>query len=159
VGYNRTKRFLVKISESNRSWLVYDVKDLGFTPYNRTGIQCDSKNRVWGMSGIETGVFFADPPHFFIFDGEKATLLSCEGEVRFSDPQITIDHNDYVWSAGVSVDEVTGGSSLGVWIDEQWFPFDAFVFGGSRVKTVKEDPNHRIWFGTSNGVYIRQKTD
>ena len=58
-----------------------------------------------------------------------------------------IDHNDYVWGV------VRG--SVGVWVDEQWTQFDNSEFGGSNICVIKEDPDHRIWFGTENGIYIR----
>ena len=142
------KGYLVKIS--NDKWNVYDETNLGFKPYYFGGIQCDSKNRLWGAIDYSLSSTWISPsPHYFIFDGEHATLLSCGDNIRGGGlPKITIDNNDYVWCFGVS-------SACGVWIDRQWKQFDRSVFGGSSVWVIKEAPDHRIWFGTENGIYIR----
>jgi len=148
VGNYVNQRYLVKIS--NDTWKVYDKKDLGFTPWYGGSIQCDSKNRVWGMIGIMGGSYYNPPPHFFIFNGEKETLLTCNNlnNVYFRSPKVTIDHNDYVWCFGA-------GSICGIWIDEQWKQIYSSAFSESSVWVIKEGPDHRIWLGTENGIYIR----
>lgn len=96
VSYN----CLIKIS--NDKLRVYDEKDLGFKPYNIGNIQFDSKNQLWGV--IDYSHFsstISNIPDFFIFDGEKITLLLCYNNNIFMMPEITIDHNDYVWCYGV----------------------------------------------------------
>ena len=141
--------YLVKIS--NDKWNVYDENDLGFTPYYLGGIQCDSKNRLWGAIDYSlSGTWVSPPPHFFIFDGQQTTLLSCGDDISIRHSKIMIDSNDYVWCFG-------SGSVCGVWIDEQWTQLDNSEFGGSSVWVIKEAPNRRIWFGTTNGIYIRNK--
>jgi ligand-binding sensor domain-containing protein len=143
--------FLVKIS--NEKWNLYGEKDLGFKPYYLGGIQCDSKNRLWGTLDYSlSSTWISLSPHFFIFDEKNTTQLSCGDNVRIGSPRtgITIDNNDYVWCFGIS-------SVCGVWIGEQWLQFDNSEFGGSNVWVIKEDRNHKIWFGTENGIYVRAK--
>jgi len=142
-----TQGYLVKIS--NDTWTIYDEKDLGFKPYYFGGIQCDSKNRLWGAIDYSLSSTWVSPsPHFFIFDGKQATTLSCEEDIHIGGrPRVTIDNNDYVWSYGL-------GSACGVWIGEQCKQFDSSVFGGSNPWIIKEDSNHKLWFGTENGIYI-----
>jgi len=144
-----TQSYLVKIS--NDKWTVYDEKDFGFTPYYFGGIQCDSKNRLWGTIDYSLSNTWISPsPHFFIFDGKRATTLSCGDSIRVGGrPQVTIDSNDYVWCFGI-------GMICGVWIGEQWKQIDSSVFGGSNVWVIKEDSNRRLWFGTENGIYINK---
>jgi ligand-binding sensor domain-containing protein len=143
--------YLVKIS--NDKWEIYDENDLGFTPFYFGGIQCDSKNRLWGAINYSPSSFWVSPaPHFFIFDGTQTTSLSCGDGIRVGGlPQITVDMNDYVWCFGVA-------SVCGVWIDEQWTPFDRSEFGGSSAWVIKEAPNRSIWIGTENGIYIRKSS-
>ena len=149
-----SQAYLVKIS--NDQWTAYYEKDLGFI---RGGpiysIQFDSRNRLWG--GIDftySSLSYAPPPHFFIFDGNKTTQLSCGNYVTTSlRPKITIDKNDYVWCLGIEY-------IFGVWINEKWTQFDeSKLFGGESVRAVKEDLNGRMWFGTRNGIYIRNNTE
>ena len=130
--------YLVKISKDN--WNVYTGKELGFTPYWWGNIQCDSKNRLWGTISYALSSYSGPHfPHFFIFDGEKTTLLSYDDI-----PEINVDNNDYVWYFGGAL-----------WIGNRWIQLDISEFGGSRVTVIKEAPDHRIWFGTENGIYIR----
>ena len=142
--------YLVRIS--NDKWNVFDENDLGFKPYYFGGIQCDSKNRLWGEIDYSLSSTWVSPsPHFFIFDGKNTTQLSCGDNIRISSSRagITIDNNDYVWS-----------SVGGVWIGERWKQFD-FDFNGEYagvgVWAIKEDVKHRIWFGTEDGIYIQSQ--
>ena len=142
--------YLVKISTDR--WDIYDENDLGFKPYYFGGIQCDSKNRLWGAIDYSLSDTWVSPsPHFFIFDEKQTTPLSCGNDVRVTLPRITIDNNDDVWCYGV-------GSVWGVWIGEQWKQLDNSVFGGANPWIIKEATDHRIWFGTENGIYIRSVT-
>jgi ligand-binding sensor domain-containing protein len=135
-----TQSYLVKIS--NDKWDVYDENDFGFSPYYLAGIQCDSKNRVLvAISYMLSSTIDPSRPSLFIFDGKKATQLSRGDNIPLS--KITIDHKDNILCFG------------GVWIGEQWRPIDRSRFGESSGLVVKEDPYHRIWFGTEDGIYIR----
>ena len=137
LGETVTMGCLVKIS--NGKWNIYTEKELGFQPYWCGGIQCDSKNRLWGSISYflssSSGPHF---PHFIIFDGKKTTLLSYDDLTK-----ISVDSNDYVWYFG------------GLWIGNRWTQLDNSEFGGSSVRVVKEAPDHRIWFGTEDGIYIK----
>jgi len=140
--------YLVKFS--NDKWEVFDKNDLGFTPYQFGGIQCDSKNRLWGAIDYSLSSFIVSPrPHFFIFDGKNTTQLSIgdnmSGNARSG---ITIDHNEYVWCFGPVC-------NCGVWIDEQWTQLDRKEFRNSSAWVIKEAPDHRMWFGTEDGIYIQ----
>ena len=139
--------YLVKIS--NDRWDVFDKIDFGFTPYYFGEIQFDSKNRLWGAIDYSLSSTMINFPHFFIFDGEKSTQLSCGDYWRNAGSLsgFTIDHNDYVWCFE--------GSTNGVWIDEKWSILGSSAFNGSKVWVIKEDRDHKIWFGTGNGIYIK----
>ena len=142
--------YLVEISDDK--WNLYGEKELGFTPYYLGGIQCDSRNRLWGTLDYSLSSTWVSPfPHFFIFNGINSTQLSCGDTIRVGSPRagITIDNNDYAWCYGI-------GSVCGVWVDEKWTELDVSAFGGSNVWVIKEDRNHKIWFGTENGIYIRE---
>lgn len=141
--------YLVKIS--NDEWNIYDKNDFGFSPYYLGGIQCDGKNRLWVTIDYSLAATVASPPpHFFIFDGKHTSQLSCRQNMGFGDRRtgLIIDHNDYVWCFGV-------GAICGVWINEQWTQFDDSEFEGERIWVIKEDPNHRLWFGMENGIYVQ----
>ena len=141
-----TQSYLVKIS--NDKWDVYGEKDFGFTPYYLAGIQCDSKNRVWvNISYVLSSTIDPSRPTLFIFDGKKADILSSCSFISF------IDHNDNAWGLGCR----DGKTGWGVWIDEQWKQFNSFKPGESGGLVIKEDPYHRIWFGTEDGIYISEK--
>ena len=130
--------YLVKIS--NDILNVYTEKELGFMPYWWGAIQCDSENRLWGtISYILSSYSGPHFPHFFIFDGKETTLLSYDDISG-----ITIDNDNVWWFGGA------------LWIDNRWIQLDISEFGGSRVRVVKEAPDHRIWFGTENGIFIRE---
>jgi ligand-binding sensor domain-containing protein len=143
--------YLVKIS--NDKWNLYGEKELGFKPYYLGGIQCDSKNRLWGTIDYSLSSTWISPsPHFFIFNGNNSVQLSCGDNIRIGSPRtgITIDKNDYAWCFGI-------GAVCGVWVGEKWTELDVSEFEGSSVWVIKEDRNRRIWFGTENGIYIREK--
>jgi hypothetical protein len=139
--------YLVKIS--NDQWTMYTDKELGFKPYYLGGIQCDSKDRLWGTIDYSFSSSWISPsPHFYIFDGKKSTLLSCGDDMRFGgSPKLTIAQNDYIWCYGIS-------SVCGVWVDEKWHPIERSELGGSSAWAIKEAPNHRIWIGTEDGIFI-----
>ena len=139
---------LVKITNGNMR--VYDEKDLGFKPYSISDILFDSKNHLWGMIDYSySSSIIPNAPDFFIFDGEKTTLLSCNDNVHFSMPEITIDHKDNVWCYGFI-------SAYGVWIDKNWTKIDFSEYGEIRsILAMKESSDHKIWFGTEDGIYIR----
>jgi len=139
---------LVKIS--GEKWNVYTEKELGFMSYNMGGIQLDSKNRLWGAIDYSlSSVILVGSPNFFIFDGKQTTQLSSGNYFNTNGhTQITIDNKDNVWYFGI-------GTASGVWIGEQWKPFDNSVLGGLNPWIIKEDPKGRLWFGTENGIYIR----
>jgi ligand-binding sensor domain-containing protein len=141
---------LVKISDDKMR--VYDEKDLGFSPYKISDIQFDSKNHIWGVIDYSmSSVINLNAPHFFIFDSEKTTFLSCDNNNTFMMPQITIDHNDYVWCYGFI-------SAYGVWINKHWTKIDFSEFGEIRsIWAIKEAPDHKIWFGTEDGIYIKKE--
>ena len=142
LGEYVNQSYLVKIS--NDKWEVFDENDFGFKPYWHGGIQCDSRNRV--LAGISYFLSSFSGPHFpdfFIFDGKKTTQLSRGDNISLS--ETIINHKDYVLCFG------------GVWIGEQWRRLDSSEFGGSSVRAVKEDPYHRIWVGTEDGIYISEK--
>ena len=142
--------YLVKIS--NDEWTVYDENDLGFEPCYFGGIQFDSRDRLWGVIDYSlSSPRQSPPPHFFIFDGNNTTLLSCGNNYYSMLPKITIDSNDYVWCFGLA-------STCGVWINEQWTQFDRSKFGGESVWVIKEDHKGRIWFG-GKGVYTLTKNE
>ena len=142
--------YLIKISKDE--WIEYSEKDLGFKPYYLGGIQCDSKNRLWVTIDYSLSSTIISPsPHFFIFDGKNTTQLSCGDNMRSSIRSgITIDHKDNVWCFGLL------GQGTGVWIGEQWTLLDPSEFDGSSIRVIKEAPDHRIWFGTENGIYIKK---
>jgi len=140
---------LVKIS--NSEWKIFTDQELGFTPYHITDIKINSNNSVVGVIDYSgsSAIFPPSSPDFFIFDGDKTTLLSCNGGTRLiTMPKITIDHNDNIWCFGT-------GSRCGVWIDDQWTQLDRSEIGGSNAWAIKEAPDHKIWFGNENGIYIR----
>ena len=147
LGDYVNQAYLVKIS--NGKWDLFGEKELGFKPYYFGGIQCDSKNRLWGAIDYSLSNTMVSPsPHFFIFDGEITNLLTCGDGIRVGKQKITIDHKDNVWCFGA-------GATCGVWIGNRWTQLDRSEFGGSSVWIIKEDTERRIWFGTENGVYIR----
>jgi len=140
---------LVKIS--NSEWKIFTNKELGFSPYYINAIQINSKNNVAGVIDYSFSSSFisSSSPDFFIFDGKKSTLFSCNtGIHRMMMPQITIDHNDYVWCFGFV-------SICGVWIGKHWKQIDFSELGGSNAWAMKEAPDHKLWIGTENGIYIR----
>ena len=144
--------YLVKIS--NDKWNFYGEKELGFRLSGTINdIQFDKKNRLWGVVDYSLLSVWVSPlPHFFIFDGQNTTILSCGEGIRLGlFPKITIDKDDYIWGTGVA------GIACGVWIDEHWIPFSLSDFGGSSVRTIGEAPDGKLWFGTENGIYIRTK--
>jgi ligand-binding sensor domain-containing protein len=147
LGDYVTQSYLVKIS--NDKWNVYDEKDFGFTPYYFGGIQCDSKNRLWvNINYSLSSTIDPSRPTLFIFDGKTATILSSCTVISL------IDHSDNAWGYGWC----DGWAGVGVWIGKQWTQFDSSEFGGSgssgRLPLIKEDPYHKMWFGTENGIYI-----
>ena len=146
LGEYVTESYLVKIS--NDKWDVYGEKDFGFKPYWFGGIQCDSKNRVWvNINYVLSSTLDPSRPMLFTFDGKKANILSSCSVISF------IDHNDNAWSYSWC----DGKRGYGVWIDEQWKQFDNFELGVSdRSLLIKEDPFHRMWFGTEDGIYISE---
>ena len=142
---------LVKISKNE--WKIFTDNELGFTPYNISYININSKNSVVGVIDYSgSSMFFPlSSPDFFIFDGEKTTLLSCNGGIRLiTMPIITVDHNDCIWCFG------TGGK-CGVWMGDQWMQLDRSEWGGFGAWAIIEAPDHRIWIGTEDGIYIREK--
>ena len=149
MGEHINHSSLVKIS--NYKWNIYTEKELGFSPYSVSDIQCDSKGRLWGAIDYSYSSAMISPaPHFFIFDGKKATTFSW-GDNMFAGnrPRITIDHNDYAWCLAWAC------NLCGVWNGDKWTLFDGSEFGSSPVWIIREDTNHKMWFGTENGVYIR----
>ena len=138
--------YLIKIS--NDEWDVYDENDFGFPPFRITtnGIRCDFKNRVWAYLNYSLassmGPYY---PSFFIFDGKTTIQMPGGADMGSLRSGITIDHDDYAWI------DFYGE----LWIGEQSMQIDRSDFGGSYVSTVKMAPDHRIWFGTENGVYIQ----
>jgi ligand-binding sensor domain-containing protein len=151
LGEYVNQAYLMKISKDE--WTIYYENNLGFKPYSIGGIQFDSSGRLWGAIDYSSLSGWSSPPspHFFIFDGNNSTLLSCGNNLSITQSRVTIDRNDYVWCFGVT-------SVCGVWINEQWTQFDQYEFGGSSVWMIEEDSLHRIWFGTENGIYIRKNT-
>jgi len=143
--------YLVKVSGDK--WNVYDKNDLGLTNLIFSGIQFNSKNLLFGIADHSFNNLLIQPPcEFYTFDGKKAKLLS-KIENATSIPgqtKITIDHNDNVWCYAYGSRNVCG-----VWNGNKWKLFDSSEFGGSSVWVIKEDRNHKMWFGTENGVYIR----
>ena len=141
--------YLVKVSDEK--WKVYDKNDLGLTNFIFAGIQFNSKNLLLGITDHSFNGFAIQPPsELYNFDGKKSTILSKIDNIT-SIPgrtKITIDNNDYVWCYGIA-------SACGVWIGDQWTQIDRSEFGGSSPWIIKESPDHRIWFGTANGIYIR----
>jgi len=139
MGEYVSHSYLVKIS--NDEWNIYTEKELGFMPYWWGGIQCDSKNRLWGSISYMLSSFSGPHfPHFFIFDGNETALFSHDDISG-----ITIDNDDYIWYFRGAL-----------WIGNRWIQLDISDFGGSRVSVIKEAPDRRIWFGTENGIYIRE---
>jgi hypothetical protein len=141
-----TQAYMVKIS--NNDWEVYDENDFGFRPYYFGGIQCDRKNRV--VTAIDYSLSstwnHSSSPGAFIFDGENTISLFSDSPRGFQ--KVFIDHKDNIWGFGVGKDCV-------VWNSGYWIKFDRSEFGGSSVWVIKEDTEHRIWFGTESGIYIR----
>jgi len=140
---------LVKIS--NDGWKVFTDAELGFTPYHINDIKINSKNSVVGVIDYSFSSIKFPPtsPDFFVFDGEKTTLLSSNGALGLTImPKITLDHHDHIWCFGT-------GSKFGVWMDDQWMQLDRSEFGGSNPWVIKEAPDHKIWFGNEKGVFIR----
>ena len=145
LGEYVTQSYLVKIS--NDKWDVYDENDFGFKPYWLAGIQCDNKNRVLVSISYMLSSFMGPHfPYFFIFDGKNTTQLPYGDNISLS--ETIIDREDNVLCFG------------GVWIGEQWRPFDFnYDFNGEEyigngVWTIEKDVNNRIWLGTENGIYI-----
>ena len=139
--------FLVKFSDNK--WEVYDKDDLGLTNFIFAGIQFNSKNSLIGINDHSFNGSLLQPPcELYNFDGKKAVLLSNIDNLTIipGQTQITIDHNDNIWCIGLE---------CGTWIGNQWTQFDRSEFGGLSIWAMKEAPNHRIWFGTENGIYIR----
>jgi len=143
--------FLVKVSDDK--WGVYDKNDLGLTNSIFAGIQFNGKNQLLGVSDHSFNNWLIQPPaELYNFDENTSTLLSRINNITSipGNTKITIDHNDNVWCFAI-------GSLCGVWNDKQWTQFDRSIFSGSNVWVIKEDPNHRLWFGTEDGIYISEK--
>ena len=137
--------YLVKISGDK--WNVYDKNDLGLTNLIFSGVQFNSKNLLFGIVDHSFNNLAIQPPcEFYNFDGKKAKLLSKIDNATSIPGQtkITIDHNDYVWCYSFGSRNVCG-----VWTGNQWTQLEL------NACVIKEDPDHRIWIGTINGVYIR----
>jgi hypothetical protein len=154
LGEYVNSSYLLKIS--NDKWTVYTEEELGFMPYWWVGIQCDSKNRIWGTISYlfsSNSNLASSSPGLFIFDGKETTIL-CNGH-DFRSGLMTIDHNDNAWS----ICNVWNGENLtkicGVWNGKNWIEIDIAAFGDSNVRTIKEAPDHKMWFGTDNGIYIQ----
>jgi len=137
--------YLVKVSDDK--WEVYDRNDMGLTNFIFAGIQFNSKNLLLGITDHSFNGYMIQPPcELYSFDGKKSTLLSKIDNATSIPGQtkIVVDHNDYVWCYSFGSSNVCA-----VWAGNQWtqLGFNAWV--------IKENPDHRIWIGTINGIYIR----
>ena len=137
--------YLVKVSD--KKWEVFDKNDLGLTNYIFSGIHFNSKNQLLGINDHSFNGYLIQPPaELYFFNGKKTTILSYIDNVTSipGTTKIIIDHNDNIFVSGCDV-----------WIGGQWTPFDRSEFGGSGVWVINEDLQHRLWFGTENGIFIR----
>ena len=157
---------LIKVS--NSGWEVYTCDDLGFTPYylppgkpsDIQNIKIDSRNRVVGT------LYYAHYPYdeafwlrdfsqqivLFTFDGKETTTMAWT-HFPFGIEKISIGHNDYVWClAQILVipkqHAVWFGGEDAAIID---VAIDGFL---PYITEIKEAPDYRIWFATSDGILI-----
>jgi len=160
---------LVKIS--NNGWKVYSGTELGITPvypesnigiiYHINDIKINSKNCV--VAAIDYKFFLDIPPHeypvpnlpvMFVFDGEDEKVTETVGWEYFylGIEKLTIDHNGNVWCRGFWIPSLL----YGVWFgDKNGGTFNCTEFDGFCVFAIEESPDYRIWFGSSDGIYIR----
>jgi len=138
---------LIKIS--NNVWKVYSYKELGFTPYHIGDIKINSKNCVVGAIDYyySSAVDHSSSPSAFVFDEKNSASL-------FSGPlhgfeKVFVDHKDNIWFFGIL-------SDFALLIDKQWKQIN-FVNSVRRINSINEDADHRIWFGTGDGIYISDK--
>ena len=155
---------LIKITNSG-GWEIYSGEELGFYQYGPGGgydigyIKINSKNCVIGTLDYKFYGFEAPPLLFpvpnllvmFIFDGEKTTEFVIWNYFYTGISNITIDHNDYIWCSQKWVNPnrhgVWYGGEHGEIIDDS--KFDDYI------ATIREAPDYKIWFGTGNGIYIK----
>ena len=144
---------LVKFS--NDSWKIYNKDDLGLTNYVFAGIQFNNKNLLFGITDNSFNNLAIQPPcELYYFDGKNASLLSNINNITSipGNTKLTIDHNDNVWCYGG-----IGGKNIGVWSNKnhKLSIINSSEFNGLSVWVIKEDANHKIWFGTEDGIFIR----
>ena len=145
--------YLVKFSNDN--WKLYNKDDLGLTNYIFAGIQFNSKNLLFGITDHSFNNLAIQPPcELYHLDGKNASLLSNINNITSmpGNTKITIDHNDNVWCYGR-----IGGKNIGVWSNKnhKLSIINSSELCRSSVWVIKEDANHKMWFGTGDGIYIK----
>ena len=137
---------LVKFSKN--VWKVYSEKELGYTPYNIGDIKINSKNYVVGSIDYSYSSMgdHSSSPSALVFDGEKTASLYSGFSRGFQ--KVFVDHKDNVWCFGLF-------SEFAVLTSKQWKQIKFIKdYSVRNVWAMNEDADHRIWFGTEDGIYI-----
>jgi ligand-binding sensor domain-containing protein len=151
---NVGKASLVKITGD--TWTAYTNEELGFAQAQLNNIVVNSKNHVLGaLDNLacyhEDG---ASDPQIIIFDGTASKYL--RNDSLWTIEFITVDNMDNIWCVvpDPSEDPVDPpGSTLAVYDGRNWL-IDSLTFKDTRISTIVQSKDSKIWLGTENGIYI-----
>jgi len=140
---------LAKIS--NDKWTFITDSISGFLPYWFGNIKINSKGELCGALDY---TIYPDPyqknpgPQIFIYNGKTTTQLSFDDYTDITG--LTIDNSDNIWCFGHSI----------------YHPAVYAIYNGNKwsvdysrfedIFAIEQSPDHKIWFGTGNGVYIME---
>jgi ligand-binding sensor domain-containing protein len=135
------------------AWTAYTNEELGFAPGQWGNITVDSKKHVLGAIDYT----FTDPvysksgPHIVIFDGDVNKQIRNDS-FRYID-EIFVDNEDNIWCMISNAPGEPRGSTLAVFDGNNWL-IDSLTFKNTRIETIVQSNDDRIWLGTAMGVYI-----
>lgn len=142
---------LVKFTDD--ACTVYTNEELGFAPAQWGNITVDSKNHVLGAIDykLTDPAYSKSGPHIVIFDGDVIKHIRNDS-FRYIE-EIFVDNKDNIWCLISNAPGEPQGSSLAVFDGNNWL-IDSLTFKYTRIETIVQSKDDRIWLGTANGVFV-----
>jgi len=139
-----TETSLVKIS--SEKWTLFTSKELGFSPYYIGNIGINSDNEVCAAIDYSLSSAWVNlGPQVFIFDGKSTEQLQFDNLTKVK--SVTVDRSDHLWC--------TTYKGYAVFDGNQWTVDDS-TFNDTGVFAIEQSPDHHMWIGTGNGIYINE---
>jgi ligand-binding sensor domain-containing protein len=139
-----SQTYLVRISGGK--WRIFTGNEIGFSPYYIGNIGINSDNKVCASIDYSLSSTWVNlGPQVFIFNGVASQKLRFDSITRVK--SVTVDRSDHLWCATYRGYAVYDGKNWTV---------DDTTLGDESVFAIEQAPDHKIWIGTGNGVFINE---